>query len=150
MATGTMKWYGLAFTSLLNKEIDFQSGAAIRWLHTNATEVPDQDLDNYVDDVRANEVTGTNLAADGNLLANCTVTYTAATNVCKLDADDISVASVTVSTGIKNGHIADFTAGSDATRPLIGYVVWDTAMSPSAGTLQVTFDANGILTITPS
>jgi hypothetical protein len=147
MAAGTWKWLGKGFISAYNKEIDFQSGAAIRMLFSNATEVPDQDVDDYVDDMRANEVTGTNLAADGVLLATCVVTWTGGTNTVKFDCDDVSVSNVTA-TGIKNSHICDFSAGTDATRPQIGFIVWDAVLSPSAATLSVVFDAAGIATIT--
>lgn len=149
MAAGTAKHYLNSLVSAFNKEVDFQAGAAIRMLFTNSTEVPDQDADNYVDDIRVNEVTGTNLAADGVLLANCLITVTGATNVVKFDFDDVSVANVTA-TGIKNSHVADFTAGTDATRPLLWFVVWDSELSPNAGTLSVTVDAAGWVTVTPA
>lgn len=147
MASGTFKYYGNFFISLLNKEIDWNTDT-IKIMHTSATHTPDQDVHNYYDDI-TNEVTGTNVPAGGTALANCTMTYTGATNVVKLDADDYSVATATAS-GIKNSHIYDSSPATDATRPLIGYIVWDTAMSPSAGTLSVTFDAAGIATITPA
>ena len=146
MATTTVKWYGKALIAWANKEVDLVDDA-IHEMFTNATEVPDQDLDDYVDDFIANEVTGTNLATGGVALDNDTLTYTGGTNVLKYDADDESIANVTA-TGIKNIHIADRTPATDATRPVIAYGILDTAVSPSAGTLLTTWDANGIVTMT--
>jgi hypothetical protein len=69
--------------------------------------------------------------------------------VIKWDATDYSVATVTAS-GIKNSHFVDTTSGVEATNPGAGYIVWDTAMSPSAGTLSIVYDSAGIATITPA
>ena len=60
----------------------------------------------------------------------------------------MSVASVTL-TGGRVAVIYDATPGSDATDPLICYCVLDSDLSPNAGTLALTFDAAGILTLTP-
>jgi hypothetical protein len=148
MATGTIKWYGNAFLAAFNKEIDFNSDD-IRIAHASSSYTPDQDAHDYWNDVVANEVTGTNVPANGTTLASCTVTYTGATNTVKLDAADYSIATATA-TGIAHSIIYDRTPSTDATRPLLGFVTWDTAMSPSAGPLSITFDSAGIATITVS
>jgi hypothetical protein len=141
-----MKWYGNALLAAFNKEIDFGSDT-IKLMGTTSAHTPNQDTHDYVDDIRAAEETGTNWSAGGATLANCTVTYTAGTNVVKFDADDVSVATVTVD-DMKNLHVYDDTPATDATKPLIGFAVLDTALAPSAGTLAVTFDSAGILTAT--
>jgi hypothetical protein len=147
MASGTWKWYGKALISVFNKEIDFNTDV-IKVMHTSATYTPDQDLHDYKDDV-TNEVTGTNVVAGGFTADNCTMTYTGATNVFKLDHDDESIATATAS-GIASSVWYDSSPATDATRPLLGFVTWDTALSPSAGTLNFTLDAAGLVTITVS
>lgn len=94
-----------------------------------------------------NEVSGAGYTAGGQALANDTITYTAATNVWKYDADDVTWATVTL-TDVKNAVIYDDTPATSATKPLIGYGVIDTAVAPNAGNLVITWDANGILTAT--
>jgi hypothetical protein len=147
MASGTFKWYGKFFISVFNKEADLNTDV-IKCMHSSATHTPDQDVHDYKDDV-TNEVTGTNVVAGGFTCDNVTLTYTGATNVFKLDHDDESIGTATA-TGIINSHWYDSSPGTDATRPLIGYVVWDSALSPNAGTLAVTLDAAGLATITVS
>ena len=83
MATGTMKWFGLAPKTLLAKEVDFLNDT-IKGMLTTVTYVPDQDAHDYKSDV-TNEVSGTGYTAGGATLANKTVTYTAGTNVGKAE-----------------------------------------------------------------
>lgn len=147
MATGTFKLYGPALKAAFNKEIDWDTDA-IKLMLCSSSYVPDQDAHDYKNDV-TNEVTGTNWAAGGVTLANCTLTYTGATNVLKLDADDVSVSNVTL-TGGRVAVIYDSSPETDATRPLIGYAVLDSDLSPNAGPLTITFDSAGIFTITPA
>jgi hypothetical protein len=148
MATGTYKWYLNAIKNMMEADIDLIA-AGMKVQHTNATETPDQDADEFESAWDANKVSGTNLPLDGIALDTPTITVTGATNVIKWDATDYSVATVTAS-GIKNTHFVDTTGANEATNPGAGYIVWDTAMSPSAGTLSIVYDAAGIATITPA
>jgi hypothetical protein len=145
MATGTFLWFGNFFLAALNKEVDLNSDV-IKCMHTSAT--PNQDTWDYKDDVTS-EITGTNVPAGGFTCDNVTVTYTAGTNVVKVDHDDEVISSATA-TGITSSVWYDSSPGSDATRPLIGYVTWSGALSPSAGTLTFTIDSAGLATITPA
>ena len=147
MAAGTWKWYGNALKNALKKKIDWESDA-IKIMLVAAAYTPNQDSDEFASAV-TNEVTGANWPAGGVALSSCTLTYTGATNVLKLDANDVSVASVTL-TGAVTAVIYDSTPGTAATNPLIAYCVFDSALSPNAGPLSITFDANGIVTATPS
>lgn len=147
MAAGTFKWYGLGLKAALNKLIDWDSDT-IKLALASSSYTPDQDAHDYFSDV-TNEVTGTNWAAGGVTLANCSTTYTGATNVLKLDADNVSIANVTV-TGARVLVIYDATPGTAATNPLIGYAVLDGDLSPNGGTLAFAFDDAGILTVTPA
>jgi hypothetical protein len=148
MATGTYKWYLNAIKNALEQDLDV-TAAGVKVQQTSASETPDQDADEFESAWDANKVSGTNLPADGVALDTPTLTVTGGTNVIKWDATDYSVATVTAS-GIKNTHFVDTSSGVEATNPGIGYIVWDTAMSPSAGTLSIVYDAAGIATITPA
>ena len=140
-----MVWFPSALIAAFNKEIDLLDDT-IRLMFLSSSASPNQDTWDYKNDV-TNEVTGTNLPAGGTQIANDTLTYTAGTNVIKYDGDDISISNVTAS-DLKYGILYDATPGTDATRPLLALGTIDTAVSPNAGTLSVTFDSAGILTAT--
>jgi hypothetical protein len=144
MATG--KLYGLVFTALWNKEIDYDTDS-IKLAATTSTYTPDQDAHNYFNDI-TNEITGTGYTAGGQALTTKTVTYTAATNKHVLDADD--VAWITSTLTARHFVLYDATPGSDATRPLIGYQSEASDVSTTAGTLSVVWSASGIVEITAS
>lgn len=139
------KLYGQFVQQAFNKEIDWDSDTIKVALVTNAY-TPDQDAHNYFDDVVANEVTGTGYTAGGNTLANKTNTYDSATNVIKLDADDTTWASSTITA--RYAVIYDATPATNATRPLIGYVDFGSDQSSSNGNFTITWDSTGIVRVT--
>jgi hypothetical protein len=57
-----------------------------------------------------------------------------------VELSDISVNTVTLTDG-KHALVYNSTPGTNATRHLIGYVTFDTALAPTAGTLAITFPA---------
>ena len=142
MVTG--KLYGLLFTSLWNKEIDWDTDV-IKVMLTTSTYVPAQDTEDYKDDV-TNEVSGTGYTATGETLTSKTVTYTAGTNVHKLDAADTtwSASSITARIAV----IYDSSPATDATRPLMGYQDFITDRTSDAGDFTIQWDAAGIIEIT--
>jgi hypothetical protein len=139
------KLYGQFVQAAFNKEIDFDSDTIKVALLAN-TYTPDQDAHNYFDDVVAHEVTGTGYTAGGNTLANKTNTYDSATNVIKLDADDTTWASSTITA--RYAVIYDATPATNATRPLIGYVDFGSDQSSSNGNFTITWDSTGIVRVT--
>lgn len=146
MASGTFTFYGPFFKSLLNKEVDFNSDT-IKLMLTSSSYTPDVDTHQYKSSV-TNEVTGTNWAAGGVTLANCTFDIDTANNRVRMFADDVSNASTTL-TGARIAVLYDASPASDATRPLIGYVDFGADLSPNAGTLTIDFDGtNGFGRIT--
>lgn len=140
----TAKLYGGFLKSLANKEIDLDTDTLKVMLCTSAY-TPDQDAHQYKSSV-TNEVSGTGYTAGGATLAGVTVTYTGATNTLTLDAADPSWASSTITA--RTAVIYDSTPATDATRPLIAYLQSDVDISSSGGAFTITFDANGIATIT--
>ena len=140
----TGKLFGLVFTALWNKEIDFDTDD-IKVMLTTSLYVPDQDVHDYKNDV-TNEVTGTGYTAGGASLASKTVTYTAATNKHTLDAADTSWANSTITARV--AVVYDATPATDATRPLICYQLSDADITSNAGTFTVAWNASGIVEIT--
>ena len=140
------KLFGLVFTALWNKEIDYDTDD-IKAMLTTSTYAPDQDVHNYKDDV-TNEVTGTGYTAAGALLGTKTVTYTASTNKHVLDAADVVWSSSTITA--RTAVVYDATPSTDATRPLICYQQSDVDISSSAGSWTIQWAAAGIVEITVS
>ena len=139
------KLYGQFLSQALNKEIDWDTDTIKVALLTNSY-TPDQDAHNYLDDVIANEVTGTGYTQGGNTLANKTNAYNSATNVIVLDADDTTWSSSTITA--RYAVVYDATPATNATRPLIGYVDFGSDQSSSNGNFTITWDATGIVRIT--
>lgn len=143
----TAKMYGGFLTASFNKEIDWNTDA-IKAMMTTASYTPDQDTHDYKNDV-TNEVTGTNYTAGGATISNCTITYTAGTNKLKLDGDDVSWASSTITLPISGSVVVyDSSPGADSSRPLVCYMTTDTQVASTSGTFTVQWHADGICEIT--
>jgi hypothetical protein len=140
------KFYGKAFLSAFNKEIDLDSDTLKVMLCTSAY-VPDQDAHRYKSDV-TNEVTGAGYTAGGAALTSPTVTYTGATNTFALDAADVAWPGSTLTA--RYAVVYDAIPATDATRPLLCYVDFGADVSTSVGTFTITWDAAGITTVTVS
>jgi hypothetical protein len=142
----TAKAFGLFLQSLANKEIDLDSDVIKVMLVTSAY-TPNQDTHRYKASITG-ESTGTGYTAGGATLSVSPLSYNASTNTLMFDADDVSWPSSTVSA--RYAVIYDSSPGSDATRPLIGYVDFGEDVSTTSGTFQITWSASGILTLTVS
>jgi hypothetical protein len=142
VATG--KFYGKAFVSLFNKEIDIDSDT-IKVMLCTSTYTPDQDAHQYKSSV-TNEVSGTGYTAGGATLGSPSATYTGGTNTFAFDGADTSWTTSTITA--RYAVIYDSTPASDATRPLIGYVDFGSDQSSSASTFTIVWDSAGILTVT--
>jgi hypothetical protein len=136
VATGTFKTYASFHEHCLRANIDFDS-IQPKVLLASSSYTPNPDTHDFLDDVRSFEVTGTNWAANGQN-STATISIDAATNQVRMAFSDISVATVTLTDG-KHAVVYNGTPGTDATRHLIGYVTFDTALAPTAGTLTIDF-----------
>lgn len=142
----TAFFYGNAFISVWNKLIDIDSDT-IKTMLTTSTYVPNQDSDDFKNDV-TNEVSGTGYSAGGTTLTTPVSAYTGGTNVWNFDADDAVWSSSTITARI--AVVYDSTPGTDATRPLISYVDFGGDNSTSSGTFTVQWAAGGIVKVTVS
>lgn len=138
--------YGKAFLSAFTKKID-TSADTFKIMLCTSSYTPNQDTHQFKSDV-TNEVTGTGYTAGGATLANFAATYDGASNTVKIDADDASWSSSTITA--RYAVIYDSTPGTDATRPLLCYIDFGADVSTTAGTLSITFNASGIATVTVS
>lgn len=139
------KWYGNAFLKAFNKEIDWDTDTIKVALCTDSY-TPDQDADEYFDDV-TNEVEGDGYTAGGATLAGKTLTYTGVTNVVKFDANDTTWAASTITARYAVIYLDTETA---STSPLLGYVDFGEDIISVAGTFTITWSSDGIFTITPA
>jgi hypothetical protein len=139
------KWYGNAFKGAFNKEVDWDTDT-IKVALTTSSYIPDQDAHDYFNDV-TNEVTGTGYTAGGATLGSKTSTYTSGTNVLSLDAADTVWSSSTITARYAVIYVS---TGTASTSLLLGYVDFDGNITSTAGNFTITWDAGGILTVTPA
>jgi len=139
----TAKRFGNATLKALNKEVDWDTDT-IKVMLCTSTYVPDQDTHIYKSSI-TNEVIGTGYTAGGVTLTTKTIGYTGATNVTKLDADDVTWASSTITARYAVIYVD---TGVDATSVLLGYVDFGADVSSTNGNFTITWDAAGIFTDT--
>lgn len=137
------KVYGSLVVKAFNKEIDFDSDN-IKVALVSSAYTPNQDVNDYWDDVSANEVAGPGYTAGGQNLASKTVTYDAATNTTKFDAADVTWATATVTA--RYAIVYDDTPATSATKPLIAYFDFTTDRASSNGDFIVRWGVDGIFT----
>jgi hypothetical protein len=140
----TTKTYGSLIAKAFNKEVDFDSDT-IKVALLSSSYTPNQDTQDYWDDVSSFEVSGTGYSTGGATLANKSVSYNSSTNVTKFDADDVSWTSSTITA--RYAVIYDAT-GTASTSALIGYVDFGSDQSSSSGTFSIVWDSAGIFTTT--
>lgn len=142
----TAFWYGNAFVSVFNKLIDIDTDA-IKTMLTTVSYVPNQDTDDFKNDV-TNEVSGTGYSAGGTTLTTPVSAYTGGTNVWNFDTDDALWSTSTITARI--AVVYDSTPGTDATRPLLSYVDFGADQSSSSGDFKIVWAAGGIFKVTVS
>jgi hypothetical protein len=145
----TAKWYGNALLG----QWGTTSGRRVNWtgdtiktsLHDN-TETPDQDVDDFFNDVSGTELaTAGGYTAGGVTLTGKTLTYDTATNEVRLDADDATWTGASFSCYF--GITYDATPGTAATNPLMGYVDFGGIETVTSGTFAIVWDTTGVLKV---
>lgn len=146
----TAKWYSNGIANLVGGTA--AGGTAVDWLsdtikvslHINYT--VDQDAHLNWANVSASEVAATGgYSAGGSTLLSKTLDVTGATNVTKFDGADQTYTSSTISA--TQAVIYD---ASIAGSVLLGYVDFGGTVSSSSGNFTITWNADGIFTITPA
>ncbi len=133
--------YGSVVQQLWSGGIDYLNDTIRVALVDNAY-TPDQDNDAYFSEVIVNEASGTGYTAGGRALANKSVSYTAATNTLKLDADDI----VWVNTTLAARYAVVYKdTGTPATSNLIGYLDFSVDKETNDGDFTVVWSTSGVI-----
>lgn len=151
MAEGDIKWVGKIAANLLGGETAGESKASdflsntIKVMLTTSAFTPDQDTLEFKSDV-TNEISGTGYTAGGATLTNKTLTYTAGTNVLKIDADDLSWPGATFTT--RWGVMYDDTPVAAGDKIVYCSIDFGADKSPSNAAFTIIFAAAGILTTT--
>lgn len=143
MAT-SLKWYGRAFLSAFNKEIDIDSDSFKVMLCASAY-TPDQDNHRYKSDI-TNEITGTGYTAGGLALTGVAITYTGGTNVIAIDANDAVWTGATFTA--RYAVVYDATPATDTARPLLGYLDFGADVPSAGGPFTISWDPSGMVTVT--
>lgn len=139
------KVYGNAVKAAFNKEIDWDSDN-IKVLLLSSAYTPNQDGHDYLDDVVANQVTGTGYTAGGATLAGKTATYDAATNTVKFDANDVTWAGSTITA--RYAVVYDDSGATDGQKALIAYFDFTTDRASSNGEFVIRWGADGVFSAT--
>lgn len=140
----TAKVYSNAPKSFTGKLIDFDSDTIKVALLTNAY-TPNQNTHDFLDDVIANETSGTGYTAGGATLGSCTITTSTTTTT--LDAADAAWTGGSFT--YRYAIVYDATPATNATRPLIAYVDAG-ADQVVSGNHSIVWNASGICTFTVS
>ncbi len=149
MVAVTVSWFTKTLANVFGGETAAET-IAVDW-YTDTVRVallnalPNQDTVEFWSDISATAVAGTNWAAAGVAITNKAIIVTAGTNVVALDGDDISVPSVTI-TGVTHVVVYKDT-GVATTSPVLGLGVLAASSGASGGTLAITWNASGILTL---
>ena len=139
-------WYLNGQKAFNNGEIDFDTDT-IRCMLLTSSYTPDQDAHDYLDDVRSYEVSGTGYTADGEALTTKAINVVGASNEIRLDADDVTWTSSTITARYA---VVYKDTGTDGTSPLICYVDFESDQESSNGDFKITWASDGIAKATAS
>jgi hypothetical protein len=146
MPTATGKLFGNGLLFLLNGAVVWGTDDIYLALARTAYALDIDAHDFWIDVNAADEVTGTNWPAGGVQADGEALSLVTANNDVELDITDESTATVTLSDG-KDLIVYTRTPGTDATRELVGYAEFDTALAPAGGTLLLDFASTGFVLV---
>ena len=141
----TWKWYGQALAHLAAGDIDFD-GDTFKVLLTTSSYTPDQDADEYRDDV-TNEVTGTGYTAGGEE-TTVSVSYDSGTNQLRITCTDVEWENSSI-TNARTAVLYKARGGSADADELIAFATNDANVSSVGATFTVDMPSP-TLTITAS
>jgi hypothetical protein len=105
------------------------------------THTPDIDTHDFVDDVRADEVSGTGYTTDGEEITTKAVTQDNTDDEGVWDGDDVQWTGLDV--GTPSHGIIYVDTGTDSTSLLIAYI--ELGVASNGGDYTIQFDTEGIL-----
>ena len=110
-----------------------------------STHTTDIDTQEFIDDVSANESSGTGYTAGGQALASVTTTLNTGTDTVPLDCADISWATTTISDFRYMAIYVD--TGTPATSRIMTIVDFGGTETRTAENIDVTINASGLFSI---
>ena len=111
----------------------------------NTTHATNIDTQEYIDDVSANEVSGTNYTAGGATVASITTVINTSTDLVTLDFADITYTNITVSNARYVAYYVD--TGTPATSPLLNILDFGATENRTAQDLVLEINASGNFTL---
>ena len=127
----------------MNGGIDLDTDT-IKVMLLTSTHANNADTQEFIDDVSANEVSGTGYTAGGATLANKAVTQDNTDDEGVFDADDVSWAASTITARYA---VIYKDTGTPATSPIIAIIDFGEDKVSSAGAFTITWAAEGILNL---
>ena len=124
---------------LMDNDIDLAADT-LKLMLLTSSHSPDIDAEEFIDDVSANEVSGTGYTSGGETLANKSTTVDDTNDRAYLDADDVTWANATITA--RYAYLYKDT-GTPSTSPIIGYYDYDSDKTSTAGTFTHSFAAGG-------
>ena len=144
MPTATGKLYGNGLLNLLDGDVTWGGDDVYLALAATAYSL-DIDAHDFFNDI-GTPVSGTGWNAEGVQADGEALSLVTANNDVEFDITDESTPTVTLTDG-KDLIVYSRTNGTDATRELIGYAEFDTALAPQGGTLLLDFATTGFVLI---
>jgi hypothetical protein len=141
----TAKIYGLVVEKMFTGQLDVTTDTLMCAL-LDSSYAPNQDVDEFWDDISAAEVTGTAYVAGGETLTTVVATYNPATNTLMIDCDDPAWIAATI-TGIRYAVFYKDT-GSAATSPLICFMDFITDQDVTTANLSIAIPVTGLIQAT--
>lgn len=138
------------FSATAARRVDWANDT-VKLAILRSTWTPDQDADDFWNDVSSHECVGTGYTAGGVALTGKVVNTDPATNVVSLDADDVTLTGLTLDgANTPAFYVIYKDTGSAVTSPILGHVILDPTLPVTAGTLSIVWTATGLLKITAS
>ena len=129
---------------IMNGGIDCDTDT-IKVMLLTSSHSQDVDTQEYIDDVSANEVSGTGYDAGGAPLANKSVTQDDTDNEGVFDADDVVWSTSTITA--RYGAIYKDT-GTPSTSPILGILDFAEDKISSGGDFTIQWNAEGVINLT--
>jgi hypothetical protein len=129
---------------IMNGGIDLDTDT-IKVMLLTSSHSQDQDAHEFIDDVSANEVSGTGYTAGGATLGSKAVTQDNTDNEGMFDAADVTWSTSTITA--RYAAIYKDT-GTPGTSPIIGIIDFGSDKSSAAGNFTIAWHAEGIVNLT--
>lgn len=113
---------------------DYVAGKTFKMMLLDDNHTPNIDTEEFIDDVSANEVSGTGYTAGGETITNVSVTVDDTNDRAYIDFDNVVWSSATIT--YRYAYLYEDT-GTPATSTIIGYYDPGSNQTATAGTLTI-------------